>query len=245
MADVEVWRHRHSVGRATADLDLGCLSVDEAERAARFVNERDRRRFVESHAFLRQVLAGYHSCLAADLRFDVDLRGKPRLVTSADEAPAEFNMSHTDTITLVAVSQRGPIGVDVEAIRQFPEWREVARRVLSQNELCMVLDSPPDQQVRSLFRCWTRIEAAVKAFGFGLSDDLPSFDAIPLGVIALNAPSSTTTLLYGAESTVVEFVPDEAHVAALVVAGATHLVQFYEFTGTAGANSWADAISTS
>ncbi|MDB5828206.1 MAG: hypothetical protein JWQ73_2426, partial [Variovorax sp.] len=56
-----------------------CLSADESTRAARFVFERDRRRYVAAHIALRQTLSVATGVPAAALAFDVGAFGKPSL----------------------------------------------------------------------------------------------------------------------------------------------------------------------
>ena len=58
------------------------LDGDERARAARFVFERDRRRFINAHAWLRAAIGRCADLAPEAVRFTFDPRGKPRL---ADE----------------------------------------------------------------------------------------------------------------------------------------------------------------
>src|SRR5208282_3845449 len=57
--------------------DIALLDADEQTRAGRFVFERDRRRFINAHAALRRILAGYLGADPAALRFEIANGGKP------------------------------------------------------------------------------------------------------------------------------------------------------------------------
>src|SRR5262245_47220358 len=68
--------------------------LDDAERARadRFVFERDRRRFVTAHAWVRVVLSRCLECPPETLRFAAGPRGKPHLADPAVDL--RFNLSH-------------------------------------------------------------------------------------------------------------------------------------------------------
>ena len=151
------------------------LSVDERERAGRFVFARDRRRFVAARGLLRGVLARYLAIAAAEVRFTYAAHGKPML---ADEhAPRlDFNVSHSEEAVVIAVSHAGPVGVDVEAIRTMADRDDIARRTFAPGEfsrLCLVDEG---RRTEAFFNCWTRKEAFVKALGEGLSHPLERFE---------------------------------------------------------------------
>ena len=91
-----VWRCPPMI-REARDL----LSDGERARAARFVFERDRIRFVSAHAGLRRVLGALLGIEPSALRFVEDAGGKPRL---AGSAAVFFNLSHSHDLAAVAVS---------------------------------------------------------------------------------------------------------------------------------------------
>jgi 4'-phosphopantetheinyl transferase len=75
-----------------------------------------------------------------------------------------FNLSHTDGLMLVAVSNGVQVGVDVEKIRPIEGAKRIAARYFSAKE-CESLEVDP----ASFFRLWTRRESALKAWGIGIS----------------------------------------------------------------------------
>ena len=100
-----------------ADLDaaeagdhaLAVLSEDERARAARFVFDVHRRRFIACRAWLRQQLGERLTRAPHDLRFEYGPVGKPSLSGGA----LRFNVSHSDRYALLAVAD-AEIGVDIE-----------------------------------------------------------------------------------------------------------------------------------
>ena len=99
---------------------------------------------VDSRGALREILGRYLGLPADELRFETNRHGKPRLASPAGQ-PA-FNLSHSDSLALVAVAGR-EVGVDVERFR--------AKR-------------PVD-----FYRRWADREARVKCLGTGLTAPAP------------------------------------------------------------------------
>jgi hypothetical protein len=91
-------------------------------------------------------------------------RGKPYVAPRAGQLPLNFNISHSGSVLLVALSRTADVGVDVERVRVVPEWRAIARRMFEP----AVLDQLPADDGDAFVRHWCRLEAAVKATGEGL-----------------------------------------------------------------------------
>ncbi len=158
--DVHVWLFE--LDRAA--VAMHALGVDEQRRAARFVRDADRRRYLDAHARMRVVLGAYCGIEPARLRFAAGAHGKPRL----EPAALHFNLSHSADRALLAVGSSAEIGVDIEAWREVDD--ELARTFLSSEEHALVQASGrPD--AATLLGCWTRKEAYLKAVGCGLLRD--------------------------------------------------------------------------
>jgi len=132
------------------------LSPDEELRASRFRFEPDRARWVRAHSALRIILAGSSGIPAAEIRFAVGEHGKPKMLEGGD---LEFNLSHSGSWAMVAVTRGVPVGVDIERIREGLDMGAMLRR-LGETNL-------PDTE-KALFSVWTRREAVSKAIGGAL-----------------------------------------------------------------------------
>ncbi|MDB5829060.1 MAG: hypothetical protein JWQ73_3280 [Variovorax sp.] len=164
---------------AAATQASDCLSDDESARAARFVFERDRRRYVAAHIALRQTLSVETGVPAAALAFDVGAFGKPSL---AVPSALRFNLSHSAGAGLIAINDANDadcaagIGVDVEVLRPLSYSAALAAEYFTDAEQQgLAATAPPDRDLAFL-TCWTRKEACVKALGLGLSVDTRSFE---------------------------------------------------------------------
>jgi 4'-phosphopantetheinyl transferase len=167
---IDLWTWPLDVDAAERARLSAFLSDDEKARAARFVFERDRERYIVAHGRLREILGGRANAHPNTLHFEHSDQGKPALVPRA----FHFNLSHSDGLAALAVSADFALGVDVEAVRPLKE--DVAERFFSRREVEALARLSPDDQLHGFYRCWTRKEAVIKAIGEGLSRPLDSFD---------------------------------------------------------------------
>ncbi len=186
--EIDVWRVDLGQPEDVVQKFRSTLEDDEIRRADRFHFEKDRRAFVVSRGFLRQVLGRYLATKPEALRFSYGPYGKPALDGEHKDCPLRFNMSHSHGVGLVAVSEGKELGVDVEYIRADFATEDIARRFFSPREVAAFNALPPELRVNAFFRCWTRKEAYIKAIGLGLSQPLDGFD------VTL-APDESPTLL--------------------------------------------------
>ncbi|HWC49127.1 MAG TPA: hypothetical protein VG448_09630 [Solirubrobacterales bacterium] len=120
------------------------LPAEERERAGQFLHEQVTKRWVASRWALRRVLAEYLNQPAAAIELEVTERGKPRL---RGDGELEFNLSHSASLALVAVTHGRAVGVDLEWIR--------------------------DRHPLSFYEEWVCKEARLKCLGVGLGTPPP------------------------------------------------------------------------
>lgn len=168
----ELWLVRLAHSDEVAD--TGILDEQERERALRFRFERDRRRYVDAHVALRQVLADRTGRPAAALEFEAGAFGKPRV---AGAPRCEFSLSHSADLALIALAEEREIGVDIECLRALPDLDALARQCLAADELRALEALPAADRPFSFLQSWTRKEACLKALGLGLQIEPASFSA--------------------------------------------------------------------
>lgn len=148
------------------------LDATERTRAQRFVHDLHRTRYIAAHAWLRRILGRYLACAPQDLEFALGPYGKPELRapwSAQRPAPLRFNLSHSNNMALLAVSNDVAIGVDIEAIRPDLPDATLAAGVLTAAERAELEQTPVAQRAAVFFACWTRKEACMKALGLGLA----------------------------------------------------------------------------
>jgi 4'-phosphopantetheinyl transferase len=143
------------------------LTKDELQRASRFRDVEARHAFVVAHSWVRKVLSAYTDIPPHLLRFETGAYGKPFIERRRDRQNIEFNLSHSGSIALLAVTAGIPIGIDIERVR--PISPEVAAHCLTPSEVAALNGLPGDLRNLSFMRCWTRKEAYLKATGMGLN----------------------------------------------------------------------------
>lgn len=145
------------------------LSDDEMRRADRFVKPIDRRMYIAGRSRLRKILGRYLGLAAKSVSFDYGPHGKPMLA----DGPG-FNLSHSGGRAVLAVSEDGDLGLDIEKVRPIED--AVARHNFSPAEYAELSELPEAEWLNGFFRCWTRKEAVLKRLGYGLYMPLDSFD---------------------------------------------------------------------
>jgi 4'-phosphopantetheinyl transferase len=173
------------------------LSVQEADRAERFIFPRDRQRFVVSHGLLRTILARYAGKAPQALSFSRRSGGKPCLDGHGD---LHFSLAHSGDAILIAVSLAGEVGVDVEELRVMNDAEGLVARFFSESERRHYAELAPQHRAAAFFAGWTRKEAYVKALGSGLSTPLDSFSVnfdVPARLLAPAGPWTLRHLAVG------------------------------------------------
>jgi 4'-phosphopantetheinyl transferase len=105
-----------------------------------------------SRSLVREVLAREAGIAPAELHIERGENGKPFV----PEWPhLYFNLSHSGSLYVCGITHVGPIGVDIEQVRDIPEAEDIRKQY--------ALAAGP------FLVAWTRREAYLKARGVGLS----------------------------------------------------------------------------
>ncbi len=175
---VHVWRAYFEQNLISYKKYKESLSVREIDKARRFIRHSDRGRYVFAHGVLRAILSSYMGCAPHQIVFESNKLSKPCLANAKDGNEIQFNLSHSGDITLIAVSQRSAIGIDVEYIRMIPDAHQIVNSTFSVQEREYLNNLPSADYEKRFFACWTAKEAFLKATGRGLSYPLDKFSII-------------------------------------------------------------------
>ena len=220
---VHVWAVR--LDDESVDLDRGreVISFDERERAARFKFERDRRRYLVAHVALHAILGRYLKINPATLCFDTGTNGKPKLPSGHAPSGIQFNLSHSNEMALLTVTQGGEVGVDIEYVKENFEFQEVAERFFTAKEVAAMRSLPAHLQRQAFFKCWTSKEAFLKAKGTGLSGKLDEVE------ISLTTEQRVQIKASVPGWSLAELTPGDGYEGALVVEGAALIIECYRW----------------
>jgi 4'-phosphopantetheinyl transferase len=166
--DCHIWCADVSASMDKLPLWERSLSPSERIRAAKFQFSEDRRAYVARHGILRHILAEYLAITPSKICFAYDAKGKPRIHPSTNDIDLRFSVSRSAHVVIIAVVRNCEIGVDVEVVRDLPDWEWVAEWSFSQRELNVLHDLPMEQRPGALLQGWTRKEAILKCSGDGI-----------------------------------------------------------------------------
>ncbi len=198
------------------------LSTDERARADRFIFPRDRDSYSLSQGALRLLLANYLKADAPEIRLASGPKGKPFLL---DEEHLSFNKSHSKGMALYAFTHDCAVGVDVEGLRELPDFHEIAIRFfcpLEAQELASANDA-----AAAFFRCWTRKEAYIKAVGDGLSMPLDQFQVTLLREDPVRFVHIGNDERAASQWSLHHLDPASGYIGALAYAGARRTLQVH------------------
>jgi phosphopantetheinyl transferase len=144
------------------------LSADERARAARFHAADTRSRFIAGRTLLRTVLATYFPPIRPqEWAFSTSPAGRPMLGDPPLGGRLSFNISHSASDVLIAITALAPLGVDVEK----PRTRDPVFEVLTASEISQLCRLPRPQQRDRYRSLWSLKEAFTKALSAGT--DIP------------------------------------------------------------------------
>jgi 4'-phosphopantetheinyl transferase len=176
---------RSSVAVWWADLEdarpshVALLNGVERARRERFARPADRDRFTLGVALTRCVVGQRLGQVPEAVRLDRTCptcgapHGRPRLVDPASSL--RISVSHSGNRVVVAIADRGDVGVDVEASGTELDVDGLGTSVLTPAERAELDRSPADLREIGFLTYWTRKEAVLKATGDGLRVDPDRF----------------------------------------------------------------------
>ena len=223
--EIHVWAARLDVSPATREHLAATLSLSEQERAARFHFERHRQRFTTARGLLRVLLGHYLERDPRELEFGYGAAGKPSLSGSASDKALQFNLTHSEDLALVAVTDAGQVGIDVERIRPMKDADEFVARFFSEREHASFKRLPESQKPTAFFTLWTRKEAWLKATGEGIAQSLNRVEVSFLPGEPARLLAVPDSLSQGSTWDLVNLSPAPGFAAALAIAASAPEVQ--------------------
>lgn len=165
------WQFRPGQPREPSRRDrwLSLLPADERARYEGFRSEKMREQYLAARVVCRTTLSRYTGVDPSQWRFGEGPYGKPTIIEPDRFRPLRFNMTHTDDLTVCAVTRAGEVGVDAEEMSSTPEVSLLARHFLSRHAQEQLARLPLRERAARFFEQWVLKEAYVKANGEGLA----------------------------------------------------------------------------
>jgi 4'-phosphopantetheinyl transferase len=220
--------HPHEVHIVTFPLTLqedeaatcyALLDEEEKKRADRFQFITHRLRFIKAHATLRAVLGLYLDEDAKAIQFAYNAHQKP--FVHFPPTSLTFNLAHSHTLAVIALTLEHDIGVDLEKIDTEAKEHKIqlAKRFFTDQEYQQLLTANKNA---AFYQLWAYKEALIKAVGKGLSLSLASF--------AIDLEKETQTLNYNQQTWTLTALPlDPDYPAALATNQAIKNIYYWKF----------------
>jgi 4'-phosphopantetheinyl transferase len=170
LAGVSVWQVGLDLSTAEVDEARALLTDEERAHSSRCRPDVARVRVITRGA-LRIVLSSYVGVAPGELDLRTDVTGKPMLVGPTGRG-RHFSVSRSASCCLVAVSERGPVGVDIEDVTPLADLVEITQHYFAPDEAAEILRRTGSARTEAFFRCWVQKEAYLKARGVGLRHGL-------------------------------------------------------------------------
>ena len=185
-AEITIWRVDLDRHVRLADQLITLLTDEERNRASRIRDAEHKRRWVVGRAATKCVLSQYAETPPASIDLHFEKHGKPRLSDHSSNPRLHCNLSHSKRFAVLAITEAGPIGVDVEWIRELDDIDRIVRLVFASAEQEVFDRLPRSRRLSTFYKYWTCKEAYLKGLGTGFSR-APNTFAIDIGCVTSSA----------------------------------------------------------
>ena len=142
------------------------ITSEELKKAKRLPSPKEQIQAIASRAAMRLLLAHYLQTPPKKIQFHYSSNGKPYLKNT----PITFNLSHSGSLALLAITHTMPIGIDLEKINPHRPIQRLAKRHFSIEE-CKWIEAQP-QPTTAFYQLWVFKEALAKASASSLYQEL-------------------------------------------------------------------------
>jgi 4'-phosphopantetheinyl transferase len=167
---VHLWHCRTRRDPARLCQAWSVLGPSERDRADRLSLAVEREGFILRRAMLRDVLAAYTGLPPAEVVLLIGDWGKPSLGWAGRDL--HCSLAGAGPHVVVAIRTGGTVGVDIETLPVRPELVATLQRMLPPLARSGGAGSQDETDDLRLLRCWTAMEAGVKATGGSLAVSL-------------------------------------------------------------------------
>lgn len=149
---------------------LKIVSERKKCQCSRYHRDIDKILSLYGELLLRYILGVYYNINEDCVIFDYTKSGKPFF----NNLKIQFNISHSGSVVVCAVSELGDVGVDIEKIEELPE--SVVEYCFSHKEKQNLNSMSIDTRIGKFYDIWTRKESYLKYKGWGLIDDMKTIN---------------------------------------------------------------------
>lgn len=138
------------------------VSAKRLEKTEKFKSSEDRLRSLAVEYLLNQMIEELYPEVKTPVELKYDEKGKPHLYVGEE---VNFSLSHSGDYVACIIADC-PCGIDIEKHSDRRDYKTIANRVCTDNELDFI------QSSKDFYDLWTLKECVLKAVGLGLSLDM-------------------------------------------------------------------------
>jgi phosphopantetheinyl transferase len=153
---------------------LDRLPPSERQHVLTFRSGSAAQRYANSRLALRYWLAGLLGVRPSEVQLHKTALGEPYIA----DCGWSISISHADSLSAIALSPCGSVGVDIERARPVDDAHAIAARYFHPAERQWLRDADASELSRRFLRLWVRKEAVAKAAGSGLGMALDDWSAL-------------------------------------------------------------------
>ena len=147
------------------------LSYNKQLKINKLLKKSDKIQSLIGEIVIRTELIEKFNLKNKEINFIENKYGKPIVKKLED---FHFNLSHSGNYVVAAISEN-EVGIDIEKIEEFQDFKEIAENFFSKEEVSYILEGTKEETVDRFYEIWTLKEAYVKFKSKGLSIPLESF----------------------------------------------------------------------
>ena len=168
---IQLWWLKPETLEATPET-LALLTPEERAQHQRFIPPLKRHEYLATRVLVKTVLGRTLGIAREEVRFTTNQWGRPELSPASS---LRFNITHTEGLVALLLSDEHDIGVDTERLARAPRLLALAPNVFARSELSELAALPMDHQAHRALTLWTLKESYIKARGMGLALALDGF----------------------------------------------------------------------
>lgn len=143
------------------------ISPERQNKIQKYLHTSDKKLCLYAGLIARMGLSTISGIPSNNLLFSYKNNHKPIFLS---DTKYDFSIAHTRDFILCCISDNGPVGADVEKIRNAP--LEIMDLMFHHDEIHYIKSAAPMQQSLNFYKIWTQKEAYTKMLGIGLANDL-------------------------------------------------------------------------
>ncbi len=171
--EIEIFHLNYEENNDQFFKSLDFMDASESERIRSLVYYKDKRSFAITRYALKKILAD-KSGLDLESIFIQSLKGqKP---SAGDDCGIDFNVSHSDTDSVICVSQNYDVGIDLEPVSSAMFCSELSDSIFTLKEKEIFHSLLSEEKKKFFLKCWTAKEAYCKLLGYGITENFKNLE---------------------------------------------------------------------